>query len=112
MTQFKDLPTSVQEKVKKDLLAYSETSVWFEYGEYHVSPAIVIKSEYASDHEVIGTYTAKEVYTDEERIINYIETFHDYPIEYKVKRDYRMLNEIGNDWSIKFKMVDGNLIIA
>lgn len=106
MKKFNELPQEIQEKVKRTLRAYDKETVWFENGKY--TYGIALKAKYASDHEYIGTYYAKDIYTEEERIINYCEEFHDYPIEYKGKRDYNILN----DYKAKYKMVDGNIVIA
>ena len=106
MKKFNELPKEIQEEVKSTLRAYDYVDVWFEYGRYTFGTTIC--SEYADDHEFIGTYYAKEIFTEEERIINYCEEFHSYPIEYKGKRDY----DIIKDYKAKYKMVEGNIIRA
>lgn len=112
MKNLNTLPNEVQEKAKDILRAYDRVYVIFENGEYHVSAGIGIKNEYASDHEFIGEYTAKEVFTEEERIINYVESFHEYPIQYKGKRDYAWLNSL-TSWECKVKFDEnGNLVNA
>lgn len=101
------LPKEVQDKVKNTLKAYDEAHVIFEYGEYHVSVGVALKASYGADHKVIGTFKANEIYTDDERIENYINTFQDYPIEYKGKRDYKTLNDgKRHTW----KLIDGVLV--
>lgn len=113
MTRFNELPKAVQEDIKRALKAYDRVYVIYENGDYHVSVAIGLKAQYAPDHKVIGEYKADEIYTEDEKMINYIETFHEYPHNYKGKRDYRMLKEIEGDWNIKFKFDDErNLVIA
>src|SRR5574343_168236 len=109
MRELNTLPQDVQDKVKSVLKAYDEVNVIFEYGEYNVSASICIKCNYASDHEFVGTYKAEDVFTPDERIINYVECFRDYPIEYKGKRDYRWINNLENGCKIKFDE-DRNLI--
>lgn len=99
------LPAEVQNKVKKFLRAYNEVNVIYEYGEYHVGTGISLKAQYAADHVFVGTYKAKEVYTADERIINYVESFHEFPIEYKGKRDYKWLDTLTWESKVKF---DGN----
>lgn len=93
-TEFNQLPQDVQNKIKSTLHVYDKTHVVYEYGEYHVSSGICLKAEYAADHKVIGTYTAEELFTEEERIENYINTFNEYPANYKGKRDYQMLRKM------------------
>lgn len=120
MKNFNELPVNVQNEVKEILKAYSTCPVTYENGRYSYS--LCIKSEYAPDHEFLGEYRAEDIYTEEERILNYIESFHDYPVQYKGERDYAMINEINKlrseispeeFWSIKFKFDDnGNIVRA
>lgn len=70
----------------------------------------ILKASYAEDHEFIGTYKAKEVYTEPERTINYVESFHDYPIWYKGKRDYKWLKNLTNNDRVIFD--NNNLVTA
>lgn len=113
MTKFNELPAEVREDVKRALRAYDRAYVIYEYGAYHTSVAIGLKAHYAEDHRVVGEYRADEVFTEDERIINYIESFHEYPIQYKGKRDYKILHEIEGNWEVKFKFDDEkNLVMA
>ena len=111
MKDLNTLPVEVQNEVKDILKAYNEVNVTFEYGEYHVSPCISLKATYGEDHEFIGTYKAKEVYTEKERTINYVESFHDYPIWYKGKRDYRWLHNLTETDMVAFDN-NNNLVTA
>lgn len=106
MTNFNELPQEIQDQVKLTLRAYDEETVWFENGRY--TYGVCIKSKYAADHKYIGTYYAKDIYTEEERILNYCEEFHSYPINYKGNRDYSIIK----DYKAKYKMVDGNVVKA
>lgn len=109
MRELNTLPSEVIEKVKNVLRAYDEVHVIFEYGEYHVSAGLCIKAIYGADHEFIGTYKANEVFTPEERMLNYINSFQDYPIEYKGKRNYKDFQTGKRE---VFKWENGNLVIA
>lgn len=75
------------DKVAEYLKAYDECFITYENGKY--SFGCCIKSNYSADHRVLGTILADDFYTPEERMENYMNEFHDYPIEYKGKRDYR-----------------------
>ena len=108
--EFEKLPGEIQEKCKSTLKAFDEVSVDFENGAYKVSTGSWIASSYAPDHKFIGVVYADDIFTEKERIINYVESFHSFPIEYKGKRDYQMLNEIGNDWSVKFKFEGEDIV--
>lgn len=112
MKKFNELPLDVQNKAKYILRAYNEVFIVFEYGKYNVGACVGLKAKYAPDHEVIGMYYADDIYTPEERMINYIECFHEYPIRYKGKRDYKMIHDIEGNWDVRFKFDnDGNLVI-
>ena len=82
------LPEAIQNKVKNTLKAFNEVSVIFEYGEYTASTGHCLKAKYADDYKVFGTFYVDDIYTLDERTENYMESFHDYPIWYKGKRDY------------------------
>lgn len=120
MKTLNELPKSVQKEIKETLKAYSEVPVTYENGRYSFS--LCLKSEYADDHEFIGTFYAKDIYTPEERIINYFESFHEYPISYKGKRDYKMLRDLEAErnnmsceefWAIRFKLdSNGDIVRA
>lgn len=107
MKNFNELPETIQSEIKNTLKAYEEVDVYFEYGEYYFG--LVLKKHYAADHEFIGTYYAKDVYTEEERILNYVNEFQSYPIQYKGKRDYSLFHTGKRE---TFKLVDGNIEIA
>lgn len=98
-TNFNYLPADVQTEVKDILKAYDSVNVWYENGEY--SFADVLKAEYAPDHRFIGTYKKEDVYTETEQIENYINEFHDFPRNYKGKRDYAMLNKMDEERECK-----------
>lgn len=113
MRNFNELPADVQNKIKEIAKAYSEVRVVYEYGKYNVGGGICLKAKYAPDYEVIGDYYAKDLFTPEERILNYVEAFHEYPIQYKGERNYKMLKEIRGNWDLKFRFDDnGNIVIA
>lgn len=107
--KFTELPEATQNECKTILECYNEVHVIYEYGKYKVSVGIAITKTYAPDHEYIGKYTSKEVYTDEERMINYLKSFRSYPIEYKGKRDYQAIKNVNNASTIE--LIDGNFII-
>ena len=121
MTDYRNLPNEVQEKVKKWLMVYDKTFVVYENGQYNVSSGVCLKAHYSNDHKVIGEYTAKEIFTDTERIENYINVFYSYPIEYKGKRDYKLLKMLEvREWNENMtayttytgKIIDGDYQIT
>lgn len=94
--ELNNLPQEVINKAKETLKAYDMVTIVFEYGEYKVQTGNCITNEYAEDHKVIGNVYANDIFTEAEKIINYIEAFAEYPIQYKGKRDYNMLRELEN----------------
>ena len=95
MKALNTLPIEEQNKIKGWLRAYDEVVVFFENGQYQYG--VCLKSHYAPDHEYIGTYRADEVYTEDERIENYINEFHSYPSNYKGNRDYKMMHKMDDE---------------
>ena len=72
------LPKAIVEEVKNTLKAFSETNITYENGKYKELPAVGIYSTYAKDHKFIGTVRQEDIYTLEERIKNYEDTFKSY----------------------------------
>lgn len=107
MKNFNELPENLQNEIKDYLRAYNKVTVWYENGRYTFGTCL--KKTYAADHEFIGEYRADEIYTDDERILNYVNEFQSYPIQYKGKRDYSIFHTGKRE---TFKMVNGNIEIA
>lgn len=93
---FYSLPVEVQEEAKGLLKGYSECVVIYYYGKYHVSTGTCIMNEYPHDYEVIGRFLAKEIFSEKERVENYINSFGSYPSNYKGKRDYALLRKMAD----------------
>lgn len=106
MKNFNELPESLQGRIREYLRAYDTVHVTYENGTYYFGT--FLKKTYAPDFEPIGTFKAKDIFTEEERILNYVNSFHDYPIQYKGKKDYRILS----DYKATYKMVNGNIELA
>ena len=90
------LPLNVQQDIKDVLRAYDVVHVTFSNGEYHVSTGTAILAEYPADHRFVGDVSKDDVYTENEQVANYVESFCDYPVYYKGKRDYEMLRFLKN----------------
>ena len=75
MLKFNELPEDVRNQVLKILKAYDEVDVIFEGGKYQLDVAAVLKMSYDSDFQYVGTYYAEDLYSPEQRDLNYIETF-------------------------------------
>ena len=95
MRAFNLLPIEEQARIKSTLKAYDEVVVFYENGSY--THGVCLKATYAPDHEYIGTYRADEIYTEDERIENYINEFNCYPPNYKGKRDYRVMHKMTDE---------------
>lgn len=106
---FSDLPANVQDEVKSLLNAYSTVYVdQGESGEYRVFIHTVIHNGVYSKR--VGEYHAADVFTEEERILNYVRTFKGFPYRarhahYTGAKDWAALS--GN-WT-DVRMVDGNI---
>lgn len=91
--QFEQLPIHIQNQCKDTLKAFNEITITFYNGEFHASTINGIQANYPKDYKYIGVVYQDDIYTEEERTQNYIETFRDYPIWYQGKRDYTALKE-------------------
>ena len=105
------LPLSVQEEVRSVLMAFSTVYVTLKAdGKYTVDAHITLHN--GPYDQFIGEFTCKEVFTLEERILNYVNEFRSFPYRctngahYTGKKDWEALN---SDWT-KAEMVDGNII--
>lgn len=108
--EINQLPEKTQKQIKETLKAYHKVYVEFENGEYHVNTGLAICAKYPADHKYIGEVNDSDIYTKEELQENYINTFYEYPPQYRGKRDYNLLKqarETGNT----FKLVDGQLVL-
>lgn len=110
MRDLNTLPIETIKKIKDVLKAYDEVNVYFENGQYHVSTGHCLRATYGTDFKNIGTYKSKDVYTKQERILNYVNEFQDYPINYKGKRNYKDFHT-GKRETFKLDN-DGNIVIA
>jgi hypothetical protein len=115
--EFNKLPENIQQEIKEILRAFDDVNVVFENGRYNVSVGIALTNFYDKDRKFIGTYKAVDIYTEEERIVNYIEEFLDYPIFYKGNRDWKIINQLeelkqqDKTTINKIKIVDGNAVL-
>ena len=107
--------TEVQTKVANMLKVYDKCHVERHGQNYIVTTSWTLKSAYG-DEEILDEFSKDDIYTKEEQMLNYVESFHEYPITYKGERDYRMLHAIhqrANRWDAKFKFDErGNIIEA
>lgn len=91
-----NLPREIQNEIRETLKCYDEVNVIFENGEYKVRMGYMLQREYSSDFKIIGEFKANEVFSDNERIVNYIESFMGYPIEYKGVKDWDLIKKLGD----------------
>ena len=106
--EVEDLPEATQKEIKNILRSFRRCTVEFEHGEFHVTIGTILTRSYDPWHFMVGEYMDRDVYNFNERIENYVNSFHCYPAEYKGAKDWQRIH----DASINWKMVDGNLIPA
>lgn len=110
-TLFDCLPKETQDEIKKTLKAFPECSVWIEYGEHKVRTGSAVSKTYAPDLKYIGSFKDSDIFTESEMILNYVESFHEYPINYRGKRNYGMLDSLTWDSKVCFDEL-GNIVKA
>ena len=85
-----EFTVEVQEQVKSTLKAYDSCSITRSNGKYTVGTGTCIKTDYAEDHTVYR-FNKDDVYSEKEQILNYVNEFKSYPIEYNAKVNYENL---------------------
>lgn len=88
-----DVPESIKEEVLLKLKSYNKCYIFFENGRYHVTTGISLRAEYPKDYRFVGEFSSDDIYTNRDRVLNYIESFWDYPgfDIYNGTRDYALL---------------------
>lgn len=101
--KFDLLPLDVQDEIKDLLKSYDKVHVIYEDKKYWFSLTTAVTDHYAFDTgRYIGTYYADDVFSPDERILNYVNSFHSYPVEYigKIPKKYRNIQLFRTAWSI------------
>ena len=105
-----NLPLNVQNEIKQTLSAFDKCSVTLtKDNQYKVN---TFSSIHTGDYDqFIGEYTANEVFSIEERIINYVKSFRDFPykvdgVTYQGKKDWAVIN---SNWIDVFINPNGDL---
>lgn len=107
---FKKYSKEVQEKIISTLKCYDECHVERWGTEFHVCTGWCLKATYG-DEEVLDTFKKEDLFTEDEMIINYMESFHEYHPSYKGKTNYKMINEVDRNWNARFAFdSEGNII--
>lgn len=85
---------TVQQNILNLLKAYSEVRVMknIRTGLVEVVTHVMLQNCY--DDVELETIRSKDVYTEEELILNYLDEFIEYPIEYEGERDYNLLSDL------------------
>jgi hypothetical protein len=113
MSDLNELPEEVQASVKSTLRAYDRTSVVREDGQFRESPSTCIKANYADDYKV-WRFKAEDIYTPEERMLNYVNAFGEYPARYKGQTQYPEILDFKGDYysDKKAVMIKGNIVLV
>ena len=109
--EFNTLPASVQSEAKNILKAFN--TVYIELNgdsqEYEVSAHVCLHN--GKYNKFIGQYNSIDVFTIEDRILNYVREFREFPYHcsngahYEGKKDWKALN---SNW-VDVKLVNGDL---
>lgn len=94
------------QEVKETLKAYKECYLILnEDNTYSVKVSITLGFR---KEQLIGVFKAKDVFTPEELIINYVKEFRSYPISYNGLKDYQKVKKVNDNTIIR--MIDGNIV--
>lgn len=101
--------------ILETLKAYEEVFVTRENGKFDVSASIYLSARAkASDFKVWRIF-AKEIYDEKERMLNFVESFAEYPDDYTGKRDYAkpaFFSQIANRGSLRAEWVGENIVLG
>lgn len=97
------LPRKTVEEIEMVLKAYDECHVIYQNGKHEVMTDWCLKDEYPMDYKYIGELKAKDIFSKEELIENYINTFCSYPVKYNNKKDYAMLRKMETEKTFDFE---------
>ena len=114
---FHSLPMEVQEKIKDTLEAYDNVYLTFEHGIYWVKTGIMVKSEYSKDHQFIGVFNVNTVFSENDKIVNYVNNFHSYPTNYNGVKDWELMSKLRENGygenALKVRMDEnGNIVLV
>lgn len=95
-----NLPEEIKTEVLSTLMAYDTCYIYQDCVtlKYSVSTALTLTAH--SNDVIVETIQVTDVYTKEERQLNYANTFFDYPMSYKGVRDYPKMGEM-REWYTK-----------
>lgn len=94
------------QEVKETLKCYKECYLMLnEDNSYSVKVSITLG---LNNEQLIGIFKAKDVFTPDELVINYVKEFRSYPISYNGIKDYQQVKKVNDNTVIR--MVDGNIV--
>lgn len=108
--EFEFLSEELKEQIRDWLKYFEEVDVTYYCGEYHIG-ALVVYDKAPEDYEFIGTYNQRDVFTVDERILNFMEAHHEYHILYKGYQDYAWLKSLKRGDKFRFDE-NGNIVKA
>lgn len=85
------VPAEIAENVMETLKVFNEVYITFKRGEWKLSTAICINNERALDKQFY-VVNSKDIYSEKERALNYINEHREYPSCGFITRDYENFN--------------------
>lgn len=111
MRKFTKAPREVQERILEALKQVRYVYVVRNGDRYSVTTHLTTQRSERGEWEYLGKFTMEEIYSPDERILNFVEVMHDYPPEYRGKRDYLMLQSVSGNNAARFRWLDGNIVL-
>ena len=92
------LPASAVADLKSTLGAFNKAHLWKSGEDYKVVAHIMLSAR-DSEWSYVDTFTSEEIFTPNERILNYVRNFRGFPfrvgkdhLTYKGDKDYKAIN--------------------
>lgn len=89
----------IMDQVRELLKAYPKAYVLEENNtKHHVTNSLYLLNSRGNNYRLCDTFYAEDFYSHKERQLNYINTFADFPEDYKGRRDMNLLQEMAVNW--------------
>lgn len=89
----------IMDQIKEILKVYNKAYVLQENNSKHyVTNSLYLLNSRGSNYRLCDTFFAEDFYSAKERQLNYINSFVDFPPEYKGRRDMKLLQEMATNW--------------
>ena len=103
---FQTLPLKAQSEISDTLKAYSKVDFYFRGCEFQVR-AFTILSATNDGYTHLASFNKDDIFSEEEQIVNYVNSFRSFPIEYNGNKNWK---ELKKDWKVATMNDESNIV--